>query len=340
MSLELNLYTVDSFTKEPFKGNPAGVCFLPTNFEQLISKENEENLFKLIAREMNLSETCFVSKINQNVNNQNKQQNEENLFQLRWFTPTNEVHLCGHGTLAVAQLLFENNNLLSSSSINGSNQFKFLTKSGILIVEKENDGKLKMDFPKGDPQLLLNNNLLKNEILNNLLKTGLQLETNNNIAKEILLCKKTKKLFLVVNSLQSLLQMEANDLYLKNFNFENEELNLNVRGISVVMNKNDIHLENELNLLQKLIPNEEERNSIDIISRYFSPWNGIHEDPVNGSSHTALGVYFSKVLNKNKLIGFQASNRSGLVFMELKENSDRIYLGGYARTMMNAKMII
>jgi len=110
---------VDSFTRESFKGNPAGVCIL--------DKAAPENWMQNIAMEMNLSETAFVYP-------------EDNGFQLRWFTPTTEVELCGHATLATAHILFETGILKSHETA------RFFTRSGLLTVIFK--GKfLEMNFP-------------------------------------------------------------------------------------------------------------------------------------------------------------------------------------------------
>ncbi len=116
----MKIFQVDSFTKERFRGNPAGVC---------ISQEPlAEGLMQQIAAEMNLAETAFVNTA-------------EAYEQLRWFTPTSEVNLCGHATLATAHILFEQKYF-------GRNQaLKFNTRSGVLQVSSEPSGALCMDFP-------------------------------------------------------------------------------------------------------------------------------------------------------------------------------------------------
>jgi hypothetical protein len=76
----LDVITVDSFTKIPFAGNPAAVCFL--------EEKLDETIMKKIARELNLSETSFVQPV----------EGKANTFLLRWLTPTTEVGLCGHAT--------------------------------------------------------------------------------------------------------------------------------------------------------------------------------------------------------------------------------------------------
>jgi PhzF family phenazine biosynthesis protein len=119
----MKLYQIDSFTSQMFKGNPAGVCIL--------SREISEETMQAIAMEMNLSETAFV-KI------------EGFEQRLRWFTPTNEVALCGHATLAAAHVLFNHVGIKTF-------EIKFRTMSGILIARKSSGG-IMLDFPAGDPE--------------------------------------------------------------------------------------------------------------------------------------------------------------------------------------------
>lgn len=114
-----NLFLVDAFTSKPFSGNPAAVCFLET--------PKEEKWLQAVAKEMNLSETAFIIKNNQN-------------YQLRWFTPVTEVDLCGHATLASAHVLWESGRAPSNTLI------KFETKSGILTANKNKDW-IELDFP-------------------------------------------------------------------------------------------------------------------------------------------------------------------------------------------------
>ncbi len=116
----MRLFTVDSFTNVPFKGNPAAVCVL----EQPLSEKQYIN----IAQEMNLAETAFVYL-------------EDGQYQLRWFTPQVEVDLCGHATLATAKILFEKYKV-------EKDLLEFKTKSGILTVKQKGD-LLEMNFPIG-----------------------------------------------------------------------------------------------------------------------------------------------------------------------------------------------
>ena len=110
---------VDAFTSIPFGGNPAAVCVLDT--------PPTDEWMQKVAQEMNLSETAFVCR-----------QGDD--FNLRWFTPTVEVPLCGHATLATAHVLFSEGYLAPSEIA------RFQTLSGLLIAKKQ-DGWIELDFP-------------------------------------------------------------------------------------------------------------------------------------------------------------------------------------------------
>ncbi|OQX18050.1 MAG: oxidoreductase [Candidatus Altiarchaeales archaeon A3] len=122
----MEIYQVDAFTNKMFSGNPAGVCILASH--------KDENWMQNVAKEMNLSETAFLQKDNDNDG-----------FKLRWFTPVREVELCGHATLASAHVLWE-------TEILGENmEARFYTKSGLLTAKKT--GKwIELNFPKEEDQ--------------------------------------------------------------------------------------------------------------------------------------------------------------------------------------------
>ena len=116
--MKLNLYQIDAFAKNIFEGNPAAVCPL--------DKWLDDSIMQKIANENNLSETAFFVK-------------EDKNYHIRWFTPSSEVDMCGHATLASAYVLFE---ILKYSE----KEILFNSKSGILKVTKNQD-KYQMDFP-------------------------------------------------------------------------------------------------------------------------------------------------------------------------------------------------
>src|SRR5258705_5651032 len=117
--MTLRITQVDAFTNRPFAGNPAAVCIL--------SRPAEPAWMLDVAREMNLAETAFLVPNNGD-------------YDLRWFTPTVEVDLCGHATLASAHVLWEEGHLKRSE------QARFHTKSGLLTAEWH-DPWIELDFP-------------------------------------------------------------------------------------------------------------------------------------------------------------------------------------------------
>lgn len=117
--MKLKIYQVDAFADKVFTGNPAAICplleWLPADLMQHIAMEN------------NLAETAFYVKKGEQ-------------FEIRWFTPTVEVDLCGHATLAAAYVLFQIENY-------PANEIKFYShRSGELTVTRNGD-MLTLNFP-------------------------------------------------------------------------------------------------------------------------------------------------------------------------------------------------
>jgi PhzF family phenazine biosynthesis protein len=119
------IYTVDAFTATAFSGNPAAVCILN-------AFPDDDRWLQQVASEMNLSETAFLADMG------------SGNYKLRWFTPTTEADLCGHATLASAQVLWE------TGVAYDFKQLRFHTKSGILTA-KRMDESIELDFPAEPP---------------------------------------------------------------------------------------------------------------------------------------------------------------------------------------------
>jgi PhzF family phenazine biosynthesis protein len=129
--MTLKIYQVDAFTSKVFGGNPAAVVPL--------ERWLDDEVLQKIANENNLSETAFIVK-------------EDNYFGIRWFTPTSEVDLCGHATLASAFVLFNKMNYENET-------IEFQSKSGKLVVYKNNE-LLALNFPARNPQEIEPNEIL------------------------------------------------------------------------------------------------------------------------------------------------------------------------------------
>lgn len=118
------IYQVDAFTDTAFEGNPAAVCLLATDRSDTWKQD--------VAAEMNLSETAFLHP-----------QSDET-FQLQWFTPTHEVSLCGHATLASAHVLWEDGIRSVDAPI------RFNTKGGTLTATRDEEW-ITLTFPSEPP---------------------------------------------------------------------------------------------------------------------------------------------------------------------------------------------
>jgi len=121
---------VDAFTDHPFGGNPAAVCLPGT-------ARRDDAWHQAVAGEMNLSETAFVRS------------RADGGYDLRWFTPTNEVDLCGHATLAAAHALWEQTT--GPGVHDAASPIVFHTRSGILTCTRAAGGLISLDFPADEP---------------------------------------------------------------------------------------------------------------------------------------------------------------------------------------------
>lgn len=115
----VDIYQVDAFTDQPFKGNPAAVCLLP--------EPGDETWMRNVAKEMNLSETAFLHR-------------QEDGYNLRWFTPAVEVELCGHATLASAHVLYQ------TGLLDEQERARFHTLSGLLTATRREEV-IELNFP-------------------------------------------------------------------------------------------------------------------------------------------------------------------------------------------------
>jgi len=250
--MQLPLYQVDAFTRTPFAGNPAAVC--------LPSTPLGASLMQAIAAEMNLSETAFPEPAD-----------AEGVRRLRWFTPTLEMPLCGHATLATAKTLLERGE---------SAPLRFATLSGELVVDREDDGRLRMDFPAMEAHPA--------EAPAGLL--------------EALGCSDAKAVGVGPKGQYWLVEVESQSVVAgldPDFGALNR-LDLGGRvGVAITAPGDD--------------------PDVDFVSRFFAPWAGVDEDPVTGSAHCMLAPWWGKSLGKDDMRALQISARLGDVEVRLRE---------------------
>jgi len=125
--MKLKIYQIDAFTNKVFTGNYAAVIAL----DNWLSSE----LMQSIATENNLSETAFIKNTSSNT------------YEIRWFSPINEIDFCGHATLASAFVLFEQNDMID--------EIEFTAKAvGSFKATRQDDNYIKMVFPNRKPKVI------------------------------------------------------------------------------------------------------------------------------------------------------------------------------------------
>lgn len=264
-----------------------------------------EKTMQLIAREMNLSETAFVYPVDL----------DNNTFFLRWFTPKIEVSLCGHATLATAAALFGHTDLLQ-----GKDLVHFQTsEAGVLRVKSLSSAgnDLEMDLPRGEPAPV--------EVDTAALCAALGISTSNLV--EVQFCPVRLKLLVRVDNVEVVLRASPDFDKLVQVDYKGH----NVRGVIVTA-------------AASTAPDLECSKGNDFVSRYFAPWAGIPEDPVTGSAHCVLGVYWGKVLEnkeKEEMGAYQASpGRGGQLRVQLEAGTDRVFVRGKALLVLKGELFI
>jgi PhzF family phenazine biosynthesis protein len=263
--MQLTMYQVDAFAEHVFKGNPAAVCSL--------ERWLPDTLLLAIAEENNLAETAFFVPM---------PDQPQAAFHLRWFTPVNEVDLCGHATLASAFVLFEHLGYAEP-------EIRFHTRSGVLVVSRLANT-LRMIFPAAMPQPCATPAALV---------AGLGLMPRATLAAFDYVA--------VFDTQEEILSIDPDHFQLKL---------LDRRGVVATA------------------PGQ----TADFVSRFFSPKDGIPEDPVTGSAHCELAPYWGERLNRTVLRAEQLSKRGGTLVCELV--GDTVVLAGRAAHYMTATITI
>jgi PhzF family phenazine biosynthesis protein len=283
MTRKYNLYQIDSFTKEKFTGNPAGVI---TNADGLTDDEMQK-----IAREINNSETAFIFSSNSN----------EYDAHIRFFTPTNEVPICGHATIAAHFARAVENGLHTS-------RVYHKTGAGILpvdIVKENEDYKIVMTQGKIEFGAIIDS-INKEDLLAALNIKNSDLLENYEIQ---IVSTGHSKVMVGIKSIATL-------------NTLNPDYNA-LSKLSKIIRCNGYYV----------FTIDSKDSDILIHGRMFAPAISINEDPVTGNANGPLGAYLvhhNLVKHNNSLFRFKAKQgeaikRPGIIEVEVKiENKEPI----------------
>lgn len=309
--LSLPLFHVDAFTDKAFHGNPAAVCLVPPGISL------GDDLMLKIAAENNLSETAYLIPATTTATDPF----QEAVFRLRWFTPTREVALCGHATLATAKVL---------AHIGNRNcEISYETLSGLLVTRHDGDGSIfQMKFPVNHPVEVcrgpeITTDRMEGVNLPELITAIFGLGYSFSNIDRVWYSSTTKKLIfqLVTPGRAPLVSLSP--------------------SIPSMMASHDGSKVTGISVTSRALSMIPESSSVvpHFHSRYFAPWNGINEDPVNGSSHTILGPLWGSQIPEAydatsgmiRLRAEQSSKRGGVLTVKLAQvDPKEVFLGGAA----------
>jgi predicted PhzF superfamily epimerase YddE/YHI9 len=224
----------------------------------------EDSRMQVVAAEMALSETAFCVE------------RADGDHDLRWFSPTAEVDLCGHATLATAHLL--------------GGRARFHTRSGVLHCSADDGGLVRMDFPSDPP-------------------VPCQPPAGLGLSGVVAFARCRQDVLVELTEAASVRRMVPDLAALAA---------LGSRGVVVTA--------------------AGDHPGIDCVSRFFAPNAGVPEDPVTGSAHCALAVWWGERLGCDSLVGEQASSRGGTVWM--RRRAERVELRGRAVTVSRVSMLV
>jgi PhzF family phenazine biosynthesis protein len=283
----IDVCQIDAFTDEAFRGNPAGVVY---------SDELSTEEMQLIAREFNVSETAFISK------------SSEADFNLRWFTPTVEVKLCGHATIASIHYLLQQEIIQENSSLT------FKTLSGILKSRTQN-GNHSLSIPTPELKLFEGN---QEEIIK-----ALGGEKVINPEKFPFILDEGGYLYISVSSLTDLMNIKPNFRKLLDLSIARKGYDAFTLFTTETIEKNNhAHL------------------------RFFTPYYGIDEDPVTGSANGPLLLVLRKLglIEQNtegKTYTFEQGDvlkRKGRVNVSYSPSKNDLTISGKAVTVFKGEL--
>jgi PhzF family phenazine biosynthesis protein len=257
---------IDAFTDEPFAGNPAGVCLLDDGAWPA------GTWMQAVAAELNLSETAFARPAPDSA------AEPDAAWELRWFTPTVEVDLCGHATLATAHAMREAG--LAAGTV------RFATRSGVLVTHAATDGTITLDFPAASitdvaPRVV---EVAPPDRLAAILGAApTALHGTGALGDLLVVLPDSAAVSDLAPDLSAVAELSSR---------------AHLRGVIVTASADPGH-------------------GHDFVSRFFAPAVGVPEDPVTGSAHTALAPYWSDRLGRDGLVGRQVSARGGVVHTEV-----------------------
>ena len=298
---QLELYWVDAFTNQPFSGNPAGVI---VNADHLSEDKKQQ-----IAKELNISETMFVS------------QSKIADFKVQFFTPKQETDLCGHGTVATFWVLSSIGKIKKCKNTIVSITQE--TKAGVLPIDIyfDNDKNIEKVMMYQTNPIFYDVNINVEEITSILEISENQIDGNYPLK---IVSTGRPKLFIPVISRKELYDIKPDFDKITDYCAKKE-----ITGFHLFTF--DTHYPKSITT-----------------ARHFAPIAGVNEDPVTGIAGGALGCYLSEFEKAKSFLDFQMEQgfnmgREGIVNVEIEKEYQKykfVKVGGKAHILFNTKIIL
>ncbi len=293
----INIFQVDAFTDQPFGGNSAGV--VPC------AEDLSDDLMQIVAREMNVSETAFIDKL------------DDNLFVVRFFTPTDEVELCGHATIGAFFILAHKHYI--SPLENGVKVIYQKTKAGDLPVY--------IYYEEGE--------------VNRVTMEQTRPESFGGV-------KDLEKLARSLN-------LDLDDIGVDGYDLEPEILSTGLKDIIVPIRSKEVL--DKVRINKELLEEVSSENKVVgahlfylpkdfdgvIYTRNFAPLVGIDEEAATGTSNGATIYYLKKygLIEGNKIVSYQGESlsRPSKIYCEITSDG-KIQVGGQARLSVDGILMV
>ena len=317
----LACYVVNAFCESQSagsSGNPAAVVVLPDGTD--LQSDEQQAWMQMVAAQFNLSETAFVLRQPRHDLNDD----ESAQYWIRYFTPTTQVALCGHATLASAAVLYQTQLNTTQTPI------RFSALENELVADyaspsSDRQTRIKMKFPLM-PVLEIEDEDARHEI-GKMLEVALDM-----VDSDCLLFIGFTDLgdILVEVTYESFIQIGSiGDIDYNGFNIYDGY----TRGVIVCCEAPPRIDEEDGDGMDAVV-------TVDFYSRFFAPKAGIPEDPVTGSAHATLAPYFGKKLFKTRMKGMQMSKRGGVVECQLLMDESVVELTGLAVTVLKGELFM
>jgi predicted PhzF superfamily epimerase YddE/YHI9 len=279
---------VDAFSDSPFRGNPAAVCLLDESLDEPMDDERMQS----VAFELGIAETAYVIPTG-----------ERGVFGLRWFTPSVEVDLCGHATLAAAHALRQ------WGVTDGKAALTFHTRSGPLGAAYEG-GKIALDFPAAPPAAAPLPECMRGQW-----PDGVVSFSGHNDFFAFVVLATAEAVAAYVPDLPAIAATGANALLLTAAGGSSS--GEPPSGAS---------------------PSGAPGSGADYVLRVFGPNVGIDEDPATGSAQCAAGPWWSDTLDRpdDVLVAHQLSPRGAVLYV--RPDGDRVRISGHATTVLTGHL--